>query len=151
MCPLYVDVNTSEMYFEVHTDSSFKSIVQEEEIYVPEQPKPDLLPDVPTLSVLDSDYVPDYLPIKQESVWDQSVVGHIINQPGAVTQEIKQEMLDTMAQSIAELHSFQLPDQPVCTGIRWMWTENRGCMESHRCRQRVTHVYTYCKTGGANS
>ena len=70
MRPLYMDVNLNTMYFEVCKDSSYESVIQEEEIEIPLEQKPELLPDVTTQSVLDPDYVPDYLPIKQEPPWD---------------------------------------------------------------------------------
>ena len=66
MHSLYVDINTSLMYFEVHRDSSYEKVIQEEEIEIPEEQKPELLLDVPTLSILDPDLVPDFLPIKDE-------------------------------------------------------------------------------------
>ena len=105
MRPLFVDTNLYTMYFEVRKDSSYESLIQEEEIEIPPEQKPELLPDVVTRSVLDPDFVPDYLPIKEEPNWDQSVVGHIIDQPGLIAKEIKQELLDTAAQSIASKHS----------------------------------------------
>ena len=105
MHPLYVHTNTSVMYFEVQKDSSYETVIQEEEIEIPAEQKPDILPDVPTCSILDPDYVPDYLPIKKEPVWDQSVVSHLIDQPGPIAKEIKQELLDSAAQLIASKHS----------------------------------------------
>ena len=92
MRPLYVDINTSLMYLEVRKDSSYEKVIQEEEIEIPEEQKPELLLDVPTLSILDPDFVPDFLPIKDEPEWDQTVVGHLITQPGPIAKEIKQEL-----------------------------------------------------------
>ena len=82
------------MYFEVHKDSSYEKVIQEEEIEIPEEQKLEFLPDVPTLSILDPDFVPDFLPIKDEPEWDQTIVGHLITQPGPIAKEIKQELLD---------------------------------------------------------
>ena len=40
-----------------------------------------------------------------EPEWDQSVVGHLITQPGPIAKEIKQELLDSAAQTIASKHT----------------------------------------------
>ena len=105
MRPLFVDANMNTMYFEMRKDSSYETAIQEEEIEIPAEQKPELLPDVPMMSILDPDYVPDYLPVKREPEWDQAVVGHLIDQPGPIAKEIKQELLDTAAQSIASKHT----------------------------------------------
>ena len=69
-------------------DSSFERTVTAEEIYLLPEQKPAMLLDVPTRSILDPDYIPDFIPdlslVKEEPVdpsrkRDFGIVGHIIN------------------------------------------------------------------------
>ena len=101
---------------EMQIDSTYKSVVADDEIYeLPEQ-KPEFLPDVQTKSILDPDYVPDFLPdvslIKSEPVdtsgtLNYTVIGHIIDKLASVSKAIKQELIDKTAQALVEQHSSQ--------------------------------------------
>ena len=98
----------------MQVDSSFERCVAEEEIYTLPEQKPEHLPEVQTRSVLDPDYVPDYLPdlslVKSEPVdisgkRDYSIIDHIIDQLASVSKAIKQELIDDAAQSVVDRHS----------------------------------------------
>ena len=105
MRPLFRDVNMKEMYFERRDDSDFEKLVTSDEICELEEPKPELLPDRPTPSVLDVDYIPDYIPIKLETDESTQLIGHLIQQPAPIAKSIKQEIIDNAAHNIVECHS----------------------------------------------
>ena len=121
----------------MHVDSSFERTIAEEEIYpLPEQ-KLALLPDVPTISILDPNYVPDFIPdlslVKNEPVdtsgsHDFSIVGHIIEQPANISKAIKQELIDDAAKTVVTRHSSQ------CTLTRFVQEKGETglCIEDVR-------------------
>ena len=108
MRPLHQDRVEGTLHIEMRTDSDYECLVNPDEISYPMEQKPELLPEVPTLSIFDVDYVPDYLPdqsiVKTEPV-DYGVIGEIINQPSHIAKEIKQELLDNAAKEVVKRHS----------------------------------------------
>ena len=101
-----MDVNTNHMYFEIHKNSDFEQLFRDEEICDMEQPKPELLPDVPTPNILHPEYLSKSITIKKEPLDPtSSIIGEIISQPAQVARDIKQKMLDSTTQAIVEKHS----------------------------------------------
>ena len=106
MRPIFTDLNTNCMYFEIHKDSDFEQLLRDEEIFDVEEPKPELLPETSTPHILHPDYPPKGVTIKQEPPdATSSIIGKIISQPACVARGIKQELLDSATQSIVEKHS----------------------------------------------
>ena len=96
---------------EMQVDSSYESLVRDDEICKLLDQKPELLPEVPTMSILDPDYVPDFLPdisfMKSEPVdttgtVDYNIIGQIIKKPATESKAIKQEFIDEAAQALVK-------------------------------------------------
>ena len=111
MRQLEYDINERYMYFEMRIGSDYETLVQNEEV----MPVPDIklfastgLPIQPK-SVLDKDYLPSGITIKQEpgmqGIPSHRVIGQIIDQPDDVAKLIKQELIDSTVKDIAEKHS----------------------------------------------
>ena len=106
MRPIFTDVNTNCMFFEIHKNSDFEQVLRDEEIFDVEEPKPELLPETSTLDILHPDYLQKGVIIKKEPPdATSSIIGEIISQPANVARDIKQELLDSATQSIMEKHS----------------------------------------------
>ena len=102
---MHRDHNLHEAYLEMRINSAYERYVHEEEIDQLEPPK--LVPNITSPAVFDIDYVP----IKQESSETYSaeeitsaVIGHLLHQPASVAKEIKQELINCAAHTIAGRH-----------------------------------------------
>ena len=103
---MHRDHNLHEAYLEMCIDSAYERYVRDEEIHELEPPKP--VPNITSPTVFDIDYVP----IKQESSDTSSaeestsaVIGHLLHQPANVAKEIKQELINCAAHTIAGRHT----------------------------------------------
>ena len=103
---IHHDHNLHEAYLEMHINSAYEHYVREEEIDQLEPPKP--VVNITSPTVFDIDYVP----IKQESSETYSaeestsaVIGHLLHQPASVAKEIKQELINCAAHTIAGRHT----------------------------------------------
>ena len=103
---MHCDHNLHEAYLEMRIDSAYEQYVRDEEIDELEPPKP--VPNITCPTVFDIDYVP----IKQESSDTYSaeestsvMIGHLLHQPANVAKEIKQELINCAAHTIAGRHT----------------------------------------------
>ena len=103
---MHCDHNLHKAYLEMRINSAYECYVCEEEIDQLEPPKP--VPNITSPTVFDIDYVP----IKQESSETYSaeestsaVIGHLLHQPASVAKEIKQELINCAAHTIAGRHT----------------------------------------------
>ena len=101
---MHHDHNLHKAYLEMRIDSVYEWYVCDEEIDELEPPKP--VPNMTSPTVFDIDYVP----IKQESSDSteestSAVIGHLLHQPVNVAKEIKQELINCAAHTIAGRHT----------------------------------------------
>ena len=112
VCPLTYDDNNRHMFFEIRLNSDYELLVTEDEIFNPPDVKPVIAPAPKHITILDADYVPPGIYIKEEPVEEPGettnwTIGEIISQPDYKAKAIKQEMLDTTmtAMDITHKHS----------------------------------------------
>ena len=67
MTPIFTDVNTNHMYFKIHKNSDFEQLLRDEEIFDVEEPKSELLPEIPIPDILHPDYLPKGVIINKKS------------------------------------------------------------------------------------
>ena len=80
MRPIFTDINTNRMYFKIHKNSDFEQLLKDEEIFDVEEPKLELLPEIPTPDILHPDYLPKGVIIKKEPPDNtSSIIGEIIS------------------------------------------------------------------------
>ena len=101
---MHHDHNLHEAYLEMRIDSTYEWYVRDEEIDELEPPKP--VPNMISPTVFDIDYVL----VKQESSDSaeentSAVIGHLLHQPANVAKEIKQELINCAAHTIAGRHT----------------------------------------------
>ena len=85
-----------QMYIEVRINSLFERSLQDEEIQELPDQKPELLPTASTVDILHPDYIPPRVKQEIEDVqYDTSnIIGTVINLPGPLAKDVKQEILD---------------------------------------------------------
>ena len=118
-CPVTIDLddtqqmrvihhnhNLYEAYLEMCINSAYECYVREEEIDQLEPPKP--MVNITSPTVFDIDYVP----IKHESSETYSaeestsaVIGHLLHQLASAAKEIKQELINCAAHTVAGRHT----------------------------------------------
>ena len=97
------------MFFEIRMNSDYELLVTEDEIFNPTDTKPTTAMDPKHLTVLDADYVPPGIYIKEDPSEERSetthqTIGEIITQLDYIAKAIKQEVLDTTTTAIDITH-----------------------------------------------
>ena len=99
------------MYFELRMNSDYERLITEDEILITPDIKPQLLPATKPTSILDPDYEPPGVFVKEEPPeQDQPdqpthrTIGELITQPDYIGKAIKQELIDTTAAAWAITH-----------------------------------------------
>ena len=98
--PLTYNDNNRHMFFEIRLNCDYELLVTEDEIFNPPDVKPIIAPAPKHITILDADYVPPGIYIKEEPVEEPGetthrTIGEIISQLDYIAKAIKQEMLDT--------------------------------------------------------
>ena len=106
------DICEHKLHLEIRKDSKYELLLNEEEIIPLAQPKPELLPESPTPTLFDADYIPPGVEstepaIKTESFDNMNIIGHITNQPPLLAKQIKQEFIDTAAYNVLQKHTHE--------------------------------------------
>ena len=109
VCPLTYNDNIRHMFFEMRMNSDYKLLVTEEEIFIPPDAKPTTTLDPKHITILDADYVPPGIFIKDEPLEEHGettnrTIGEIITQPDYIAKAIKQEILDSTKTAIDITH-----------------------------------------------